>query len=190
MKKWFAVLCFSIVGTAAFSQVDPHAGSQDKFLERSKSSIAEEVSNSSNQLKELRDSHAAWERELARSKVKASKISTSIEVAIERQIAKTMQAPHWPHWPGEGLQDAEVAPSSDRPSYYAEEEAYKNCDSIDACKMWAAEEAEKDVHFQVLSVNISVPDYHNRHVEVAYVMEGVEGKLAFEENFGNWKKLD
>lgn len=188
MKKWFVVLCFSIVGTVAFAQVDPHAG--ERFLEQNKGRIAEEVSTNGGQLK-LRDSHAAFERELAQSKVKASQISNSVGAAIERKVAQAMQAPHWPHWPhGDGLQDMAMTAPSDRPSYYAEEEAYKNCNGIEICRTWAAEQAQKDPHFQVLSAIISTPDYHNQHLEVTYVTENAEGKQVFAEDFGKWKKVN
>ena len=178
MKKWFVVLCFGFVGVAAFAQVDPHATFQNG--KRVSVGIESMFSNKEDpRVRELRENGAAIERRVAQAQAQA-----------KTQGSQAQQQPQtsWPH--EDGITDAAAIPSSDRPSYYAEEEAYKNCNGIEICRTWAAEQAQKDPHFQVLSAIISMPDYHNQRLEVTYVTENAEGKQVFAEDFGKWEKAN
>ena len=172
-------MCLSFVSAMAFAQMDPHTGSPEKFSQKDQqdvlTSVADKMSGHNGLEDEFHKMEVAVQRKVAQAKA-------------ETKAPTVQPLTSWPH--EDGITDTALSATSDRPSYYAEEEAYKNCDGVDVCRMWAREQAQKDVHFQVLSVSISVPDYHNRRVEVAYVMENGEAKLVFEENFGNWNKLD
>ena len=170
MKKWFAVLCFSIVGGVAFAQTDPHAGLQETFLKQ--------ISNSEETTRYFvttqNDPHAL-----------------GLAAAVERQVVQAQAAQPQTSWPNEdGHQDAVATVSSDRPSYYADEKAYQICKGIDICNTWAQEQAKKEVHFQVLSAQLSMlPDAHNQRLEVSYLMNVNKEIQVFEEYFGNWTKV-
>ena len=170
MKKWFVVLCLSFVSVVAFAQRDPHAGAQEKFLQESQPVVMGEISTHSD-LERFHNMESAVERKVAQVKV------------------QEVQQPQTSLTDEDGHKDVQqVAVQSDRPSYYAQEEAYKNCKGVDICNEWAQEQAQ-DVHFQVLSASLSMPDYHNQRLEVRYVSNVEEKVQVFEEYFGSWKQV-
>ena len=178
MKKWFMVLCLSFVSALAFAQTDPHIGSSQKFSQKDQqdvlTNIADKVSNRNGLEDEFHKMEVALQRKVAQAETEAK------DPAVQQQPQT-----YGPH--EDGITDAVTAPSSNRPSYYAEEDAYKNCNGIEICRTWAAEQAQNNPHFQVLSANLSMPDYHNQRLEVTYVVDVTTEKKVFQEDFGRWQ---
>ena len=178
MKKWLVVLCFSIVGTVAFAQMDPHAHSQKNILEQQSrfSEIDKELRNGKGNFNN-RDPHAV-----------------NLGTAIERQVVKAqVQAQQDPHWPqADAYHDVQTlaVKTSDRPSYYVNEDTWLTCKDIEVCEIWAREQAQKDMHFLVLSVKNSLKeDQHNQRLEVRYSANFEEKTKIFEEDFNNgWEE--
>ena len=176
MKKWFVVLCLSIASVAAFAQKGPRTSAQGKIAQEKQQIVLTSIMDEISDHRSLEDFH-------------------NMEAAVERKMAQAkaqeVQQTQTPVADSDGHKDVQqVVVRSDRPSYYAEEEAYKNYDGIDICKAWVQEQAQKDPHFQVLSAVLSMPDYHNQRLEVTYVMDVAEGKQVFEEDFGRWKQVE
>lgn len=177
MKKWFVVLCFSIVGTAAFAQADPHAA-PEKFLKQNERVLTDIEKSSKDQ--------GLFNR---RSNDPHSFISQD---AIERQIAQAQQAqqPHWPQ--GDKYHDVEnsLIPS-DRPSYYVDDTTYADCSEAPVCAAWAQEQSSKDVHFLVIATKFSMKgNEYDRLLEVKYLTSSEEKVQLFEQDFGEWKKAE
>lgn len=172
MKKWFAVFCLSIVGTAAFAQIDPHAKLQGNVLDQQRA-----ISDINERLSEVKgnDPHAV-----------------DLKVAIEHQVAQA-QAQQTPHWPQADQYHAVQQPvkTSDRPSYYMGDDTWFTCKEVDVCESWAREQAQKDMHFLILSAQISLKeDRHNQRLEVHYLANFAENKQVFEEDFNSdWKEV-
>ena len=181
MKKWFVVLCFSIVGTVAFAQTDPHARLQKNTSEqRSVFSDINEESNGKG-IFNNRDPHAV-----------------DFKAAVERQVAQAqaqsqVQAQQDPHWPeGDSYHNVQAAQPSDRPSYYMEDDAWITCKEVEVCETWVREQAQKDMHFLVLSAQFLLKeDQHNQRLEVRYSANFEEKTQAFEKGFNDgWKEIN
>lgn len=170
MKKWFVAFCFSVVSMSAFSQIDPHNG----FPKENFKQIAHEQGIVS----VLGDPHAV-----------------DFNTVLERKVAQAQIQiqPSQPSWPqGDEYHEVKPVVSSQRPSYYAEESAYQVCNQISACETWAQEQAQKDVHFQVLSATLSASsDPHDHRLEVTYLINTDKQVKLFEKDFnGGWKAVN
>ena len=167
------VLCLGVVSMAAFAQRDPHA-----VVQNGKVSLESMFSNQDNaRVKELFENGAAIERKVAQAQAQAQAVQPA-QTSVENR---------------DGHQDIPSAPvvHSDRPSYYANEEAYQICSAINICDTWVREQTENNLHFQVVSAQLSpLPDAHNQRLEVRYVEEADEKVQVFEEYFGSWKQME
>ena len=164
MKKLLVLLCFSVVSTAVSAQTVPPAenGLPKKAAQR-------------------------------QGEVKAPALPVSVEAAIERHIAQTTQraAMEKTENPTDIAHEHPVrVPGSDKPSYYVTQDAYQVCKDVELCAAWAAGEARREVHFQVISaVLVQKEDLHHSKLIVTYVKDQDAEKKVFEETFDGWKEL-
>ena len=162
MKKLLVVLCFSVVSAAVSAQTVPPAenGLPKKAAHR-------------------------------QGEVKDPALPVRVEAAIERHIAQTTQraAMEKTENPTDIAHEHPAPVSvSDKPSYYVTQDAYEVCKNVELCTAWAANEAQKEVHFQVISaVLVQKEDLHHNKLIVKYVKcHDIETKV-FEETFDGWK---
>lgn len=168
MKKWFVVFCFSIISVSAFAQLDPHHRFPKEVFE-----------------------HRPQEQKIVVSAFGDPHV-IDLNTLVERKVAQAQmqEQPSHPSWPnGDEYHDVKLVVSSQRPSYYAGESAYQTCSQVSACTQWAQEQAQKEVHFQVLSATLFTPtDPHGQRLEVTYVITADKQIKWFEKDFnGNWK---
>ena len=171
MKKWFVAFCFSIVIVSAFAQLDPHNGTPKENFEQ--------IIHEQEIISMFGDPHLA-----------------DLNATVERKVAQAQmqERPSHPSWPqGDEYHEVKPVVSSQRPSFYAEEAAYEACSQIEVCKAWAQEQAQKDVHFQVLAADLSTPsDPHAHQLEVTYLMSNTNKQIKwFGKDFnGSWKAIN
>ena len=113
----------------------------------------------------------------------------TIQAAVERQIAQT-EIPAVNNTEIDDMhQVPAVAPVSDKPVYYMTDAAYRLCTSVPVCENWVRQQAQTEIHFQVLeALLLNKEDLHHQQLVVKYITYQAVQEKVFDEDFSGWKE--
>ena len=185
MKKLLVMLCFSIVSVAASAQVFsqnqnvfPKTGAQKQGGASAFSNVTKDAASSRNEFSKV---------------IKAPHRNTNTDAAVERQVAQAQMKQSTTVVSGENEIDHDnpaTTVSSERPSYYATDDAYQTCQNVKVCEEWVRQQAQEEIHFQVLSASlVQKEDLHHGRLIVKYVKYQDTQEKVLEEDFDGWKEL-
>ena len=186
MKKLLVLLCLSVMSVAVSAQTFSQSGKN--FLQKKGAQKQEQTENFSS----LADKVNNGKTGVFGKRLEAHSFA-HVEAEVARQVAQAqMQQPSVTTTSGENDIDHDhpvIATPSDRPSYYATEEAYQSCKVAAVCENWARQQAQEEVHFQVLSATlVQKEDLHHSRLIVKYSKYQDEQEKVFEEDFEGWKE--